>query len=101
MLAFVHPCLLYSLQYRFAMKKTITITSLILSAVLILDSMNVGAALVMFVIAGQVPGTSTSLDANTLLFFYVLVGGFIASRLTKRLITALASTPRLRSVVNR
>jgi hypothetical protein len=84
-----------------AMKKIIIITSLIVSTILIFDSVNVGATLAMFVIAGQVPGTSTSLDAQALLFIYLLIAGFFTSRATSRLVAALTSTPRLQSVVNR
>lgn len=64
------------------MKKVVIITSLLLSSLLILDSMNVGSALVMFVIAGQVPGTNVSIDAGAMLFFFMLVGGIISGRLT-------------------
>lgn len=83
------------------MKKIITITSLILSALLILDSMNVGSALVMFIIAGQIPGTSVSIDAGSMLLFFMLISGIIAGRLTSKLIATMSQTSRLQRVVNR
>lgn len=83
------------------MKKIITITSLILSAMLILDSMNAGSALMMFIIAGQVPGTTVSIDASSMLFMFMLISGIIAGRLTNKLIATMSQTARLRRVVNR
>lgn len=63
--------------------------------------MNAGSALVMFIIAGQVPGTAFSIDAGAMLAFFMLVSGIIAGRLTSKLIATLSQTTRLRSVVNR
>lgn len=83
------------------MKKTITITSLILSAMLILDSMNAGSALVLFIIAGQIPGTQLSIDAGSMLFVLMLLSGIVAGRLTSKLFATMAQTSRLRRVINR
>lgn len=66
------------------MKQRITITSLILSGILIIDSMNVADALVMFIIAGQIPGTPYYLSAESMMAFFMMIIGFIASRLTLR-----------------
>lgn len=68
------------------MRTTIISLSLILSALLILDSMNAGYAMMMFVIAGQIPGTTTVIDATSMLFVLVLAVGIVAGRLTGRLI---------------
>ena len=94
MLAYSRTCLLYCLERCSYMKKVIIITSLLLSSLLILDSMNVGSALVMFVIAGQVPGTNFSIDAGTMLFFFMLISGIIAGRLTSRAYATLLKIRR-------
>ena|GEM_PF-1059274 len=94
MLACSHPRLLYCLERCLYMKKIITITSLIFSSLLILDSMNIGSALVLFVIAGQVPGTNVSIDAGAMLFFFMLITGVITGRLTSRAYATLLKIRR-------
>jgi len=64
------------------MKKTITIISLILSAVLILDTMNVWHALFMFYLAGEIPGTRSSVSASIMLQVFALLIGFVLARLS-------------------
>ncbi len=83
------------------MKKAITLTALILSAILIFDSMNLGSALVMLLIAGQIPGTSASIDAGAMLIFFMFVSGILAGRLTSKLLSLLGQTTPLRGVINR
>lgn len=68
------------------MKKKITIICSALSVFLILDSMNVGYALVMFFLAGVVPGTNIIIDATHMLEFFTLTIGFTLSRITMSLI---------------
>jgi len=73
------------------MKKLITTTCLILSALLILDSMNAGQALAMFYLAGQVPGTNTSVSASTMMEFFALLTGFVLARISNAAITYLTN----------
>ena len=63
------------------MKKTIITLCLILSGLLILDSFHVGQAVVMFLLAGEIPGTSSSINAAVLLELYLIAAGFICSRI--------------------
>lgn len=66
------------------MKKTIIITSLIFSALLILDSINAPQAVFMFYLAGQIPGTQTYLSAGTMMELFALLIGFVLARLSNR-----------------
>jgi len=70
------------------MKKAITITLLILSALLILDSVNAGQAIVMLYLAGQIPGTSLYLSASTMLQGFALLIGFILARIANQIAIA-------------
>lgn len=65
------------------MKKVLIITFTALSAILILDSMQAGQALVDFFVAGIIPGTNKSLSASMALQIFALLGGFTFARLTK------------------
>ena len=67
------------------MKKALTITFLIFSALLILDSMNAGQAFVMLYLAGQIPGTNIYLSAGTMLEGFALLIGFVLSRISNQL----------------
>lgn len=78
------------------MRKTIIITSLTLSAILILDSMNAFNEVVFFVIAGKLPGTDFYLDASVLLPVYALLGGIVTGRLSQRLITLISQPKQIR-----
>lgn len=73
------------------MKKTLTILFISLSFFMIFDSINVGHALVMFFLAGVIPGTSIIIDAGRMLEFFALLIGFTLSRVAMYLIR-LAST---------
>jgi hypothetical protein len=71
------------------MKKAITIICVILSAILILDSMNMWHALVMFYLAGEIPGTRTSLSASTMMELFALLIGFVIARIGNKAILSL------------
>ena len=74
------------------MKKTIIILCLILSGLLILDSFHVGQAIVMFLLAGEIPGTSSSISAAVLLEVYLIAAGFICARLVVFAVRRAAAT---------
>lgn len=71
------------------MKKTITITLTILSLLIILDSLNAGQALMVFFLAGVIPGTNVAIDAGRALELFALITGFVLARIV------LTSTPQL------
>lgn len=64
------------------MKKTLTTIFISLSFVMILDSINAGHALVMFFLAGVIPGTNIAIDAGRMLEIFTLLIGFTLSRIT-------------------
>ena len=63
------------------MKKTITIICIILSSILILDSMDAWHAIAMFYLAGEIPGTHQSLNAGTMMELFALLIGFVIARI--------------------
>lgn len=65
-------------------RNAIIITCLVLSALLILDSLNAFQALLYFLIAGKLPGMNVYVEATTLLSLYGLITGFVAGRLAVR-----------------
>jgi len=67
------------------MKKTLTIILLILSIIMILDSLNAGHALVMFFLAGVIPGTNITIGASQMLETFTFLIGFTLSRITLNL----------------
>lgn len=67
------------------MKKSITILLLILSGIIILDSLNAGQALFMFLLAGVIPGTDISLSSTTTLALFGGLMGFVLARVFMRL----------------
>jgi len=71
------------------MKRIITITLLVLSAVIILDTFNAWHALAMFYLAGEIPGTRSSISANTMLSFFALLFGFVLARLSNKAIMSI------------
>ena len=71
------------------MKKVITIICLALSTILILDSMNIWHALVMFYVAGEIPGTRQSLSAGTMMQLFALLIGFVIARVSNKTILSL------------
>lgn len=68
------------------MRKVIIITCLTLSGLIILDSLNAGHALMMFLLAGVIPGTNIALSATITLEFFALMTGFVVARLVRTLI---------------
>lgn len=64
------------------MKKTTAIILTLLSLVLILDSFNFGHALMMFYLAGLIPGTNIALSASQMLELFAVAAGFTVARLT-------------------
>ena len=66
------------------MKKVIIVTAIIASAILILDSFNAWHAVTMFYLAGEIPGTRTSVNAETMLSIFALLIGFTVARIGNR-----------------
>ncbi len=82
------------------MRRTIIITSLILSGLIILDSMNAGHALMMFLLAGIIPGTNIALSAQQMMEGFALVGGFVIARVMSNLLRMItARLPRVQRAV--
>jgi hypothetical protein len=73
------------------MKKTFTIIFLSLSALLILDSMDMSHALAMFLLAGIVPGTNIVLTADYMLMLFALLLGFVLARVCTAAFAILGS----------
>jgi len=88
MLAFPLTEVLYSKN---PMKKLITIIMVILSLLLILDSFNFGHALMMFYLAGVIPGTNIALGAAQMLEFFAVVAGFTVARVMTYTVRSLKS----------
>lgn len=81
MLAF-HPFDLYirrTTEVSF-MRKTIITISTLGSLVLILESLNAGHALTMFLLVGAIPGTSVAIDAAHMLALFASLLGFVLAR---------------------
>lgn len=78
------------------MRKTIIITSLILSGIMILDSMDAGHVLMMFLLAGIIPGTNIAISAQTMMEGFALAGGFVIARVMSNLFRMVqARLPRV------
>lgn len=73
------------------MKKALTIIFLSLSFVIILDVLNAGEAIFMFVLAGVIPGTNTAIEASRMLEAFTLLIGFTLSRVTNTFIRLSAA----------
>lgn len=76
------------------MKKRLAIIANILSALIIVSSFNVVHLVAYFLIAGQIPGTSLAIDGGIMLVLFMIGIGFMAGRLSIRVINAL-SQPKL------
>lgn len=63
------------------MKKTLTIILTTASMLLILDSVNFGQAVMMFLLAGVIPGTNIAINGTQMLEFISLSAGFIFARI--------------------
>ncbi len=64
------------------MKKNLTIILTIFSTLLILDSLRLGDAVIMFLLAGVIPGTNIAISGAQMLEFYLLIIGFMLGRVT-------------------
>lgn len=62
------------------MKKTTTIILTSLSLLIILDSMNFSHAIMMFLLAGVIPGTNIAIDGALMLECIAFIAGFTLSR---------------------
>jgi len=78
------------------MKKTIAIIITIFSLLLILDSFNFGHALMMFYLAGVIPGTNVTLDGAQMLELFAVIAGFIIARVVNSIVLSLV--PNVASV---
>lgn len=76
------------------MQKNVTILFVSLSAILILDTMNAWHAFAMFLLAGIIPGTNTTIDADHMLQYILLISGFTLARITTSLVRAYSSHQR-------
>jgi len=63
------------------MKKAIIFTSLTLSILMILDSVNAGHAVFMFLLAGIIPGTTIVLSPTDMMSLFSLLIGFVLARI--------------------
>ena len=68
------------------MKKALTILCISLSFVIILDTFNASEAIFMFFLAGVIPGTNITISAARMLEVFMLLTGFILSRVTISLV---------------
>jgi len=71
------------------MKKAITLICIIASTVIILDSFNAWHAIAMFYLAGEIPGTRTSISPNTMLSIFALLIGFVLARIGNKAVLSL------------
>ncbi len=78
-----------------ATRSTIITICLGISALIILDSLNAGQALVMFLFAGVIPGTNVAISGAQMLEFFVLLIGFTLSRITLNAIRHTSKRARL------
>lgn len=73
------------------MKNTISIIFIILALMLILDSMNIGHMVAMFLLAGIIPGTNLVLNAERMLELFALLIGFVLARVAVALTRTYAT----------
>lgn len=66
------------------MKKAIITACFILSGLIILDSFNTAHVLMMFFLAGIIPGTNISMSAQHMMEVFALLTGFVVARLMSR-----------------
>lgn len=76
------------------MKRVIVVICLIGSGILIVDSLQIPQAFFMFLLAGVVPGTQIILSGQQMLELFVLLTGFVLSRLANRVFALLARPVR-------
>jgi len=73
------------------MKRTLITLLVIASMLLILDSINFSHALMMFLLAGVIPGTNIAIDGAQMLTLIALVVGFTLGRLTASFVKSISS----------
>jgi len=71
------------------MRKAIIIICTVLSGLLILDSINAGHSLMMFLLAGIIPGTTIAISAQQMMEVFALLIGFTLSRVVTYLIRSI------------
>jgi hypothetical protein len=71
------------------MKKTLIIAFSLSSLLLIINSFDIGHALMMFYLAGIVPGTNIAIDAARMLEIFALLSGFIVARIMSSMFRVL------------
>lgn len=72
------------------MKKVIAFIFIALSVTLILDSFGAWHAITMFYLAGEIPGTRTSLNPETMLSIFALLIGFVLARISNYAVLSLS-----------
>ena len=72
------------------MKKFIATSFIIASLIIILDSVNFGHALMMFLLAGVIPGTNIALSGEQMFEFFAIIIGFVLGRVTMYLIRSVS-----------
>lgn len=98
MLAKAYPCCYTSQNFaRIEMKKAVITLSIVLSGLMILDSMNAPHAVMMFLLAGVIPGTTIVLSPGDMLSVFALLIGFVLARITNTLVLQIRSNSRLLS----
>lgn len=71
------------------MKKVVTALFIIASLVIILDRFNAWHVIAMFYLAGEIPGTHTSVNAGTMMAIFALLIGFVLARIGNRFVLSL------------
>lgn len=80
------------------MKNTITIIASILSLLIILDCLNFRHALIIFYLAGVIPGTDIAIGAAQMLQLFAFVGGFTVARVMSYIMRSFK--PSITSISN-
>jgi hypothetical protein len=81
------------------MKKFITISFIIASLYIILDSINFGYAIMMFLLAGVIPGTNITMSGEQMFEFFAIITGFVLGRVTAYVIRTLVfRNPQVSSI---
>lgn len=73
------------------MKRTLITLLIIASLLLILDSINFSHALMMFLLAGVIPGTNIAIDGAQMLILIASIVGFTLGRLTVSFVKSISS----------
>ena len=76
------------------MRKTIIILTTALSGLMILDSLQIGHAITMFLLAGIIPGTNIVLSPTVTLELFALLLGFVMSRVVINVMRQTIQAPQ-------